>query len=140
MRTSVVGLGRWIVISSSIFCLSLVALAFVNSFWLALPVLAFAGFGAMKHMGATNTLIQTIVDDRMRGRVMSFYTMAFVGTMPMGSLIGGALAGRIGSHATLGIISALGLLGCLRFYQTLPELRKVLRPMYERMGILEPAA
>ncbi len=139
-RRSVVGLTRWIVQSALVFNLSLAALAFTGNFYVSLPVLAFLGFGIMRHMGSTNTLIQTLVDDSMRGRVMSFYMMSFVGTMPIGSLAGGAISDAIGTEGSLLISATVGLCGVAAFYFALPKIRKVLRPIYEQMGILEPVS
>jgi MFS family permease len=135
-RASVVGLGRWIVIASTVFGVSLIAFGFTRSAWLGIPTLAAMGFGAMLHMGSTNTLLQTFVDDRMRGRVMAFYTMAFIGTMPIGSLVSGAASQAFGPTLTLAVAGAITLLGSYGFYRSLPEFRRVLRPIYEDKGIL----
>ncbi len=135
-RKSVVGLGRWIVISAAVFSISLAVFGLSRNVWEALAVLPFVGFGAMKHMGSTNTLIQTVVEDRMRGRVMAFYAMSFVGTMPIGSLIAGAVSDRIGPQVTLLGAGVLGLLGTFFFYRNLPALRAQIRPIYEEKGIL----
>lgn len=139
-RRSVVGLGKWIVQSAFAFNISLIALAFTNNFYFSLPVFALLGFGIMRHMGSTNTLIQTLVDDGMRGRVMSFYMMSFVGTMPIGSFLGGALSHAAGTTWTLLAAAVVGLSGTATFYFALPKLAAVIRPMYEKMGILEPVA
>lgn len=137
-RRSVVGLGRWVVIASMVFGISLAAFGFTRSMWTGLPVLAVLGFGMMKHFGSTNTLIQTIVEDRMRGRVMAFYMMAFVGTMPIGSLLGGLLSAQIGPAYTLLLGGLIALGGSVSFYRSLPEFRRILRPIYEKKGILSP--
>jgi MFS family permease len=137
VRQSVLGLGRWIFYSSLIFNTGLVGLALSPNIYFALPSLAVMGFGGMKHMGATNTVIQTLVDDKMRGRVMSFYMMSFVGTMPIGSFIAGALAERIGPQWTLGFASIVGFVGASIYYVHLPNMRSILRPIYEDMGIMK---
>ena len=88
-RETVVGLGRIIMYATLVFGAGLVAFSMTTSLWLACVVLAIAGCGFMVHLAATNTILQTIVEERLRGRVMSFYTMAFFGTVPIGSLLGG---------------------------------------------------
>lgn len=138
VRKNVVGLGRWILRAALVFDISLVLLALTPTFHWGLAALIIVGFGSMLHMGATNTLIQTLVDDRMRGRVMSFYMMSFVGTMPIGSLIGGALAEAVGPQWTLVIAAGVGLAGSALYYFRYPLMRSILRPIYEEMGIIEP--
>jgi MFS family permease len=89
---------------------------------------------------SVNTLLQTLVDDAMRGRVMSLYTMAFIGMSPLGSLVGGAIATRYGAPLAV----SLGGLGCLAlavwFSRRLAPLREIVYPVYERMGILPEVA
>ncbi|WP_265101635.1 MFS transporter [Fimbriimonas ginsengisoli] len=139
-RASVVGLGKWIVISSSCFGLGLILFGLARSEWLGIPLLALVGFGAMLHMGSTNTLLQTFVEDRMRGRVMAFYVMAFIGTMPIGSLVSGAASHAFGPTVVLLVAGLITLLGSYGFYRSLPEFRRVLRPIYEDKGILPSQA
>lgn len=136
IRSTVIGLGKWILIASVVANVGMIGLALSPQLWLALIFLAVIGFGAMKHMGSTNTVIQTLVEDRMRGRVMSFYMMSFVGTMPIGSFLGGALAEHIGPQATLLVASGVGLLGSLAYYLRYPRMRSILKPIYEEMGLL----
>jgi MFS family permease len=140
VRRNVLGLSRWIFYASAIFSLGLIGLAFAPELWMALAWLVILGFGSMKHMGATNTLIQTLVEDRMRGRVMAFYMMSFVGTMPFGSLLGGLLADHVGARWTLIAASIIGLAGSIAYNTQLPKMRRLLRPIYEDMGILQPAS
>jgi MFS family permease len=139
-RTSVLGLGRLIPIATALFGTGLIAFSFAHVWWLALPCLAVAGFGFMVQMAASNTVIQTIVDDRARGRVMSFYMMAFLGTAPFGSLIAGALSSRLGAPHTLLIGGLCCLLGALLFARELPAIRAAVRPVYVRLGILPEVA
>jgi len=87
------------------------------------------------HMGSTNTMLQTIVDDNMRGRVMSFYAMAMVGSMPIGSFLSGFLAAWIGSAETLLVFSLTSSIATLWFLRSFPKFRQALRPIYERKGI-----
>jgi MFS family permease len=135
-RGSVVGLGRWIVMASAVFAVSLVLFGLDRWFFAGLPLLACVGFGSMLQMGSTNTLLQTIVEDRMRGRIMSFYVMAFMGTMPAGSLASGYLSSRFGPSITLAIAGGITLVGTLWFYRSLPEFRRILRGIYAEKGIL----
>jgi MFS family permease len=87
-------------------------------------------------MAPSNTILQTIVDDEKRGRVMSFYAMAFLGMVPFGSLLAGYLAARIGAPRTMMVNGAVCLIGCLWFARRLPEIRRIVRPIYARLGIL----
>src|SRR5262249_22537255 len=100
-RKSVIGLGRIIPTAGALFGVGVIAFSFTHALWLALPCLTLTGFGFMVQMASSNTVIQTIVDDEKRGRVMSFYMMAFLGTAPFGSLLAGALSSRIGAPETL---------------------------------------
>ncbi len=140
VRPSVVGLGRWILYASVIFNLGLLGLALAPALWVAFAALVVMGFGSMKHMAATNTVIQTLVDDRMRGRVMAFYMMSFVGTMPIGSFVGGVLTHRIGVQNTMMLAAAVGLVGSVHYYIRYPHMRRLMRPIYEEMGILPAIA
>jgi MFS family permease len=135
-RRSVLGLGRIIPSSSALFGASLIAFSFTRSLWVALPCLVAAGFGFMVQMASSNTVIQTIVDDEKRGRVMSFYMMAFLGTAPFGSLIAGWLSSRIGAPHTLMAGGACCMLGAFWFASVLPSIRSAIRPIYARLGIL----
>ena len=139
-RRSVLGLGRVIPIATGLFGLGLITFSFARVLWVALPMLTVAGFGFMVQMASSNTVIQTVVDDEKRGRVMSFYMMAFLGTAPFGSLIAGALSARIGASATLRIGGLCCMLGALLFARALPELRSAVRPIYVRLGILPEVA
>jgi len=103
------GLGRWIAATSLVFGLALVAFAFSRSLWLSIPLILLTGFSYMVEMAATNTLIQMMVPDAFRGRVMSIYAMMFLGMAPLGGLLAGLLAHRLGAPLTV----ALGGLGCL---------------------------
>ena len=94
------------------------------------------GFGMMQEMAASNTVLQTIVDDDKRGRVMSFYSMAIMGMTPFGSLFAGIVAARIGAPYTLAIGGACCIAGAAWFVSKLPEIRRHIRPIYSRLGIL----
>lgn len=139
-RRSVLGLGRLIVVALSLFSGSLIALSLSRSQWLAAPVLAVTGFGMMVHMASANTIVQTLVDPAMRGRVMSFYTVAFMGAAPLGSLLLGWSASRIGAPWTTGLSSLVCLAATAAFARKLPDLRAQVRPIYARMGIIPEVA
>ena len=135
-RNSVLGLGRAMVVATIAFGVGLVAFSLSNVTWLSLLLLPIVGGGMMVETASTNTILQTIVEERMRGRVMSFYTMAFLGTAPLGSLLAGVAADRIGAPRTI----FLGGLACVAagiwFAVRLPMIRTFLRPIYVQKGIL----
>ncbi|HKY22230.1 MAG TPA: MFS transporter [Vicinamibacterales bacterium] len=139
-RKSVVGLGRVILINTAVFGVGLIGFALSRRLWLSLIFLVVVGVGMMVQMAATNTVIQTIVDDEKRGRVMSFYTMAFLGTAPFGSLLAGAISTRLGAPHTMLMSGALCLAAAVWFARELPEIRALVRPIYMRMGILPEVA
>jgi MFS family permease len=139
-RRSVVGLGRVIVLASATFGLGLIAFSLSQSFWLSVAILIPTGLGMMVQMAASNTVLQTVVDEDKRGRVMSFFTMAFFGTVPFGSLFAGLMADRFGAATTIAVGGATCVLGSLLFLRKLPELRRLTRPVYVRLGILPEIA
>ncbi|HOO77408.1 MAG TPA: MFS transporter [bacterium] len=139
-RKSVLGLGRLIPRAAGLFGSSLVAFSFSRSFPLSLGLIFLAGLGMMVQMASGNTIIQTLVDDDKRGRVMSLYMMAFVGTAPFGSLAAGALADAVGAPATLALGGSACVLGALVFLRRLPALRRHVRPVYVRLGIIPEVA
>jgi MFS family permease len=138
-RRSVLGLGRIIAIAALAFGLGLAAFSRSRSMPLSLALLLVVGAGFMVQMAASNTVIQTIVREEMRGRVMSFYTMAFMGTAPFGSLLAGFLAGRIGAANTILLGGLACMAGGLGFARALPALRVHVRPIYIERGILQAA-
>ncbi len=135
-RKSVIGLARWIALSAAIFGIGLVGFSFSRSLWISMALLFVVGFGIMVQMAASNTILQTIADDDKRGRVMSFYTMAFMGIAPFGSLMAGSLAGEIGAPLTLFISGIACMIGAIAFAGKLPLLRKEIRPVYVKIGII----
>jgi MFS family permease len=139
-RKSVLGLGKVIACSSLLFGVSLILFSQTRNFYLSLILLMGAGGGMMTQMAASNTILQTIVDEDKRGRVMSFYTMALLGMAPFGSLFAGSFAKLIGAPATVSIGGACCVLGGIQFWRRLPTLRKFVRPIYERLGILPEVA
>jgi MFS family permease len=139
-RKTVLGLGRIIPISAAIFGVGLIGFSLSRVLWVSLFLMVLTGAGMMEQMAASNTILQTIVDDDKRGRVMSFYSMAFMGMAPFGSLLAGAAATRIGAPATLLIGGAFCIAGSLWFASNLPAIRDAVRPIYRRMGILPEIA
>ena len=139
-RRTVRGLGRWIVVAVSAFGTALLAFSLSRTLWLSLVLAFCSGFALMVHMAASNTIVQTVVDDDKRGRVMSLYAAAFQGTMPLGSLLAGGLAGLLGAPRTLQLGGAACLLGALAFSRALPGIRAEVRPIYVRLGILPEVA
>lgn len=135
-RESVVGLGRIIMWASAVFGIGLIIFSETTSLWFAGLMLAIAGCGFMIHLAATNTILQTIVEERLRGRVMSFYTMAFFGTVPIGSLLGGVMADRYGAMNTVLATGVVCLAGSAWFAYKLPAIRAVVRPIYRERGII----
>jgi MFS family permease len=136
-RTSVLGLGRLIVIASSIFGIALIAFSISRILLLSLLLLVLTGFGMMVQMASSNTVLQTIVEEDKRGRVMSLYTMAFMGMVPFGSLLAGSLASKIGAPGTIMISGIACILGSTLFARKLPLLRELVRPIYMRKGIVQ---
>jgi len=139
-RSTVLGLGRWIWLASGGFGLALVGFGLSRSLPLSLAVLAVAGFAMITHMAASNTILQTVVDDTRRGRVMSFYIMAFIGMTPFGSLLAGALATRIGAPRTVMLGGIVCVLGAAAFARQLPAIRRMVRPIYRERGIIPEVA
>jgi MFS family permease len=139
-RRSVLGLGRVIVAAAIFFAAGIASFALSNTFILSLAALSLAGFGAMTLVASCNTVLQTILDEDKRGRVMSFFTMAFVGMAPFGSLGAGIMAGIIGPRDTLLIGCGGCLVGAAVFARQLPVIREKVRPIYIRMGIIREVA
>jgi len=138
-RRSVLGLGDAMVISTTAFGVGLVAFSFSRVLWLSLLVLPLVGGGMMVTMAATNTIIQTIVTEELRGRVMAFYTMAFLGTAPIGSLVAGVVAERIGPTQTILAGGVCCLAVAVWFGLGLPALKELVRPIYLERGIIGAA-
>ena len=139
-RRSVIGLGRLIAISCALFGGGVASFALSRALWLSLVFLSIAGFGAMMQVAASNTILQTIVDDDKRGRIMSLFTMAFMGMTPFGSLCAGALAARFGAPVTVQIGGLSCLVGALLFAAWLPTFGERVRPIYARLEIIPEVA
>jgi predicted MFS family arabinose efflux permease len=136
MRRSILGLGRVIGLTTALFGAALIAFSYSRVAALSMALLAVGGFGMMVQMAAVNTILQTIVEDDKRGRVMSFYTMAFVGMMPFGSLFAGILATRLGAPLTVALGGAACIVGAGVFMMRLAALRDQVRPIYVLRGIV----
>ena len=127
-------------INTVVFGGGLIGFALSRSLPVSLVFLTIAGFGMMVQTASTNTVIQTIVDEEKRGRVMSFYVMSFLGTSPFGSLLAGWLSTRIGAPRTVMVSGVLCIATAAWFSRELPAIRALVRPIYVRMGILPEVA
>jgi MFS family permease len=135
-RPSVVGLLRVIAIAACVFGVGLVLFGFSRNLIFSLVILPLAGGGMMVTLASTNTVLQTIVEERLRGRVMSFYAMAFLGTAPVGSLLAGVVADKVGPTNTIVLGGVACIIGGVWFAAKLPKFRALLRPIYVAHGIL----
>jgi MFS family permease len=135
-RKSVVGLGKVVMYATLVFGVGLIGFSLSRTELLATAILTLVGGGFMLQLAATNTVLQTLVDDRLRGRVMAFYTMAFFGSAPIGSLLAGVVADRIGAQTTIGLCGGVCVLTGVWFAGKLPSLRAIVRPIYIERGIL----
>jgi MFS family permease len=129
MRQHVRGLGRWVAFSASGFGVSLIAFSFSRSLWVSALLLVPAGFCMMVEMAASNTLIQSMIPDRVRGRVMAVYSMMFMGMAPLGALLAGALAAPLGAPATVALGGIACIAGGIVFWLRLPALRAPAREL-----------
>lgn len=137
-KKSVLGLGKLIGYAILVFGSSLLLFGLSRVFWLSMIIMFVSGSGMMLHLASTNTLLQTISDENKRGRVMSFYAMAFRGLSPFGSLIAGSLGSTLGAPATVIISGIFIIIVALLYRQRLPQIRPLVRPIYEQLGILPP--
>ncbi len=122
-RQGVIGLGRWVAVSTGVFGASLILFSLSRSFWVAAALLVPVGLAMMTQMGASNTLIQTMTPDPLRGRVMSVYSMMFMGMAPLGALLAGVMADRFGAPFTVAAGGAVAIVGSIVFSLRLPALR-----------------
>ena len=145
-RKNVRGLFRMIPVASTVFGMGLIGFGLSHTFWISMVMMLFVGMGMMQGMAVSNTLIQTLVTEDKRGRVMSYYTMAFTGMAPFGSLLAGTLAHLLptttflmfmtGAQWTIVMNGSVLLLGALWFSSRMPAIRKVIVPIYQEMGII----
>ncbi len=138
-REKIIMLGSIIHRSTLLLGTGLIAVSFSRITTLSLVLMVFVGLGMMIHTAACNTILQTVTDDDKRGRVMSFYAMAIMGIAPFGSLLAGSLAKLIGTPATIFVSGMASVAGALFFLKKLPELKKIIRPVYIRMGVITQA-
>ena len=134
-KTGVKGLGRWVAFSCAGLGISLVCFSFSRSLWLSVALLLPAGYSMMLQMACSNTLIQTMVPDELRGRVMSVYSMMFMGMAPFGAFFGGALAHRLGAPFTVAVGGVACFMGAVWFWRVLPELRIEARRLIIAQGM-----
>jgi len=147
-RKTVLGLGRLIGICSVMYALAIAAFAISNQLWLALLIIPIAGWGMITSTAASNTILQTVVEDDKRGRVMSFFAIAFLGMIPFGALIAGKLAQVlsmggppvVGASRAILLAAFVCLLASIRYWMILPDIRRMIRPIYIEKGILPQLA
>jgi len=136
VRKSILGLTRMLQIAAAMLGVALILFGLSHTLWLSLVLMVFVGFGLMQGASVSNTIIQSLVPEDKRARVMSYYTMAFFGGAPFGSLLAGTLAHRIGAPHTVMVTGACCVAGSLWFTLKLPKVKAVMRPIYEQMGLL----
>ena len=136
LRKTVIGLTRMIQIASATLGIALILFGFSHVLWLSILLMVFAGFGLIQTASVSNTIIQSLVPEDKRARVMGYYTMAFFGASPFGSLLAGALAHRIGAPHTVMVTGACCIAASLWFTTEMPKIRAVMKPIYQQMGLL----
>ncbi|MEH1942102.1 MAG: MFS transporter [Nostoc sp.] len=135
-RQTILGIGKLIALAPAILGVGLIAFSYSRFLPFSLFTMLFVGLGTILQIAASNTFLQTIVEDDKRGRLMSLYTMSFLGMIPVGNLLGGFLASHIGAPNTLIIDGIACILGSLVFSRQLPALRQIMLPIYEKKGIV----
>ena len=133
-RGTIRGLGRLIAGATLLFGVSLLALAASTALWFSIPVLLVVGYGMITGMAGCNTLLQSLVPDHLRGRVMSLYTLFFLGMAPIGSLMAGALAAHLGTPLTIAAGGIGAILGAILFWRALPGIRRHV----QEQGLMPP--
>jgi MFS family permease len=136
-RREVRGLTRLVLGGMLLTGATLMLFAYSQLLWLSMVMIALTGLGIIMAVQAISTIFQTIVDDEMRGRIMSLFTVAFLGVSPVGSLAAGALAAAIGAEHTLFVGGACCVIGGIVLWRQLPRLRANIRPIYIRLGIIQ---
>jgi MFS family permease len=129
MRSGLKGLGRWVAVASGSFGFFLVMFSLSRHFWLSAVILIPVGFSMMTQMASSNTLIQAMVPDALRGRVMSVYSMMFMGGAPFGAFFGGVAADHLGAPMAVAIGGAISVLGAIVFGTKLPSIRAEAREL-----------
>jgi len=134
-RRGVRGLGRWVAIACGGFGTALILFSFSRWYSLSAILLVPVGFFAMVQFASSNTLIQSMVPDRLRGRIMSIYSMMFMGMVPLGALFAGAIADRIGAPWTVAIGGLAAICGAILFGRNLPKIRVEARQLIMAQGL-----
>jgi MFS family permease len=137
LRKSVVGLTRMVQIAGTVLGLALILFGLSHVLWLSLLLMVVVGFGLMQNVTGINTILQSLAPEDMRGRVMSYYTMAFFGAAPIGSLLASILADQIGAPVAVGITGAACVVGSIWFALELPKVTAAMRPIYVERGLLK---
>ena len=137
LRKSVVGLTRMVQIAGTLLGLALILFGLSHVLWLSLLLMVVIGFGLMQNVTGINTILQSLAPEGMRGRVMSYYTMAFFGAAPCGSLLASVLADRIGAPTAVGLTGAACIVGSIWFALELPKVTAAMRPIYVEKGLLK---
>jgi MFS family permease len=135
VRTGVKGLGTWVTVCCAGFGVSLMLFAISKSFWLSVLLLVPVGYFVMLQMASSNTLIQVMVPDALRGRVMALYSMMFMGMAPLGALLGGALSDRLGAPMTVAIGGIASIAGAWWFGVQLPKIRGEARRLIQAQAM-----
>ncbi|HEY3277062.1 MAG TPA: MFS transporter [Syntrophorhabdaceae bacterium] len=137
LRKTVLGLGKLIVITAPLFGISLIAFSLSRNVTLSMALMFMAGLSMLVEITSCNTIVQTIVDEDKRGRVVSLFATAYIGVTPFGNLLAGIMADKIGAPYTLMIMGLLCIAGAILFTIHLPSIRKAIRPIYVKMGIVK---
>ena len=135
-RKTVVGLGKVIMAAPALSGMGLIAFALSRNLWLSMLFMMLIGLGSILQIASSNTVLQTIVEDNKRGRVLSLFTMSFFGILPFGSLLFGSLAHQIGAPLTLIIGGCVCIIASFVFSRQLPGLKRLVRPIYLKAGLL----
>lgn len=136
-RSTLKGLGTWVALSATLFGAALIAFSFCRSYLVSVLILVPVGFFMMIEMGSSNTLIQSMVPDRLRGRVMAVYSMMFMGMAPLGSLLAGLSANRVGATWTIAGAGMICMCGAAFFWTVLPRVRTAARELIrEQQAVL----
>ncbi len=139
-RKNVQGLEKVVIIAAGIFAAGTIGFSFSRNLWLSLLLVALPGFGIMVQMASINTILQTIVDDDKRGRVLSLHIMAFIGIIPLGNLLAGITAEYLGAPRTLLLSGLLSISVMVFLARKLPLIRRMIHPIYVRKGIIPEVA
>ncbi len=139
-RKTVQGLEKVVLFAAGIFAAGVIGFSFSRNLWLSLCLVALSGFGIMVQAASINTILQTIVDDDKRGRVMSLHTTAFIGIAPLGNLLAGIAAEHFGAPHTLLLSGLLSVAVMTFFARKLPHIRRMVHPIYVRKGIIPEVA